>query len=96
MVQVQVAIFVLKFWIQPKTLFKSGVAKPLPGGKEMPAKAFSCALQICFILQNLILKNKTIGTGIELDLQEAIILFKSMFKLQLALWFGFLRSSFAC
>ena len=46
-------------------------------------------------LQNLILKNKTIGTGIELDMHEAIILFISMFKLQLDLWFCFLRSNFA-
>ena len=25
--------------------FKAGVAKPLPGGKKVPAKAFSCALK---------------------------------------------------
>ena len=33
-----------------RLLFKPGVAKPLPGGKKLPAKAFSCALQTFFLI----------------------------------------------
>ena len=53
------------------------VAKPLPGGKKVPAEGFSFALQTFFEncilyvlfsnLQNLIVNYTAIGTGIALD-----------------------------
>ena len=56
----------------------SGVAKPLPGGKKVPAEAFSFALQDffenCIIyvifrnLLNLVVNYTAIGTGIALDM----------------------------